>query len=262
MPTLRSQIDVIPCRRRWWYYTLLLGGFLVTRGISGMLLDKQHWIDHAHPIARLLNGSAYELILVGVVFGLAFYLSRVSADDLLLRWRGSVRPLWMGVCYSLGLRLVISLFLIVAFIVLAVSGAMDMSQLSDLAAAQKSGVNRVFSLKALHTSPLYFWISVTFTCFVVAGLREELWRAAFICGLKALWPRRFSGRGGQVAAVGVAALVFGFAHASQGPLGIVYTTVLGLGLGLIMVYHRSIWPAVIAHGLFDATTLIILRLRH
>jgi len=36
------------------------------------------------------------------------------------------------------------------------------------------------------------------------------------------------------------------------------TTLLGFGLGVIMVLHRSIWPAVIAHGMFDATSLALL----
>jgi hypothetical protein len=27
---------------------------------------------------------------------------------------------------------------------------------------------------------------------------------------------------------------------------------------MIMVLHKSIWPAVIAHGLFDATTMAML----
>jgi membrane protease YdiL (CAAX protease family) len=33
---------------------------------------------------------------------------------------------------------------------------------------------------------------------------------------------------------------------------------LGLGLGLIMVLHRSIWPAVLAHGFFDATSMALI----
>ncbi|MEY2496195.1 MAG: hypothetical protein QOJ45_2687, partial [Verrucomicrobiota bacterium] len=34
--------------------------------------------------------------------------------------------------------------------------------------------------------------------------------------------------------------------------------VLGLMLGIIIILHKSIWPAVIAHGMFDATTLALL----
>ena len=35
-------------------------------------------------------------------------------------------------------------------------------------------------------------------------------------------------------------------------------SVLGLLLGIIMVVHKSIWPAVIAHGMFDATTFALI----
>ena len=32
----------------------------------------------------------------------------------------------------------------------------------------------------------------------------------------------------------------------------------GFWLGLIMVRHRSIWPAVLAHGAFDATSMALI----
>jgi membrane protease YdiL (CAAX protease family) len=44
----------------------------------------------------------------------------------------------------------------------------------------------------------------------------------------------------------------------MGILAVLFAGVLGLGLGLIMVFHRSIWPAVLAHGFFDATTMALL----
>jgi membrane protease YdiL (CAAX protease family) len=46
----------------------------------------------------------------------------------------------------------------------------------------------------------------------------------------------------------------------MGPLASIMAGILGLGLGAIMVLHRSIWPAVIAHGMFDATTFAFLPL--
>jgi membrane protease YdiL (CAAX protease family) len=33
--------------------------------------------------------------------------------------------------------------------------------------------------------------------------------------------------------------------------------ILGFLLGIIMVMHQSIWPAVIAHGMFDATSFAL-----
>ncbi len=44
----------------------------------------------------------------------------------------------------------------------------------------------------------------------------------------------------------------------QGWLAVGLTGLLGLGLGLIMVLHRSIWPALIAHGYFNATSFALI----
>jgi membrane protease YdiL (CAAX protease family) len=38
------------------------------------------------------------------------------------------------------------------------------------------------------------------------------------------------------------------------------TTLLGFGLGAIMVYRRSIWDAVFAHGFFNAGSFFLLYL--
>ena len=53
-------------------------------------------------------------------------------------------------------------------------------------------------------------------------------------------------------------VVFGVGHWPQGWLAMVLTGVLGLGLGTIILVHRSIWTAVLAHGFFDATSLALL----
>src|SRR5215472_8453840 len=113
----------IPIRRRWLYHLLLVGGYVFCTGVSGLLYDRQaSHAGHSHAIAGLLFGSAFELILFGVVMGLAFYLSRATPDDLLLRWRGHFRPIWTGVCYSIGMRLFVSFLLKFLFIVLIASG--------------------------------------------------------------------------------------------------------------------------------------------
>jgi membrane protease YdiL (CAAX protease family) len=76
--------------------------------------------------------------------------------------------------------------------------------------------------------------------------------------LRALWPRQFDSRAGQIFGMGVAAVFFGIAHLRMGVLAVGMTAVLGFGLGLIMVWHRSIWPAVLAHGFFNAATFALL----
>lgn len=105
--------------------------------------------------------------------------------------------------------------------------------------------------------PLYALACMTWISFVVAGLREELWRAAFLRGFRALFPR-----GGEAwcawAGVGVSSVLFGLAHLPQGWMGVALTTVLGLGLGAVQVARRSTWEAVVAHGLVDASTFFLL----
>lgn len=53
------------------------------------------------------------------------------------------------------------------------------------------------------------------------------------------------------------ALIFGLAHAYQGPLGMVKITAIGLvfGLGYLAV-GRNLWPLIIAHGLIDSIDMV------
>jgi membrane protease YdiL (CAAX protease family) len=102
------------------------------------------------------------------------------------------------------------------------------------------------------------FLTLTVASFLVGGLREELWRGAFLAGFRRLWPRQFSGRSGEMKAVVASSILFGAGHSLQGPVAMVLTGLLGLGLGTIMVYHRSIWPGVFAHGFFDATSMALI----
>ncbi len=107
---------------------------------------------------------------------------------------------------------------------------------------------------------VYLWLNLTVVSFGLAGLREELWRAGMLAGLAALFPRMFHRAKGKLAAIAFGAVVFGCGHLPQGWGGVVMATILGLGLGAIMVYHRSIWEAALAHGFFDASTFLMLYL--
>jgi membrane protease YdiL (CAAX protease family) len=133
-----------------------------------------------------------------------------------------------------------------------------MEQLQQFALANRPKVNTLVDLETLRTNSLYYWLNLTLVSFVVAGLREELWRSAVLVGLRQVWPNRFSTKRGQILGVLVAAAIFGLGHLPQGPVAVGLTALLGLGLGVILVMHDSIWPAVVAHGAFDATTFAAL----
>ena len=59
-------------------------------------------------------------------------------------------------------------------------------------------------------------------------------------------------------AVALIAVVFGAAQINMGLYAAIIAGLLGLMLGLIIVWHKSIWPAVFAHGFIDATSFAIL----
>ena len=76
----------------------------------------------------------------------------------------------------------------------------------------------------MRSNPTYFWLMVTFVSFVVAGIREEVWRAGTLAAMRALWPRAFDSRTGQCLAISLIAVGFGlhaFANGSarRGPRG-------------------------------------------
>jgi len=202
------------------------------------------------------------MLLFGFLFGLAFYCSRVTPRELLLRWRGRIKPLWQGIGYSIAFRFIVGCLITIAFTALILAGVLAPYQIRDIATAQSSGFERIVSASAMRSDPVYFWLSLTWISFILAGLCEELWRSAFLAAVKALWPRAFHSWLGKLGAVLVAAMIFGFGHTTQSPMAVLHACLMGICLGTIMLVHRSIWPAVIAHGCFDATSMLIIALRH
>jgi len=89
-----------------------------------------------------------------------------------------------------------------------------------------------------------------------AAIGEELLFRGFLQGrLRALFG---GGRGAALAAVAVQAVLFGVAHAYQGPTGILVTGAIGLVFGLLYLRIRTLWPLVIAHGVVDTIGLVAL----
>lgn len=249
-------------RWRWGVHLLLLGSYIALAALLGRA--------HAAGQAPALTGTAFGLIVVSFrecaafafVFCVAVMISRASPEALLLRWRGRISPVMLGLGYSVAIRL--ATYAVVFFVLSLVTAVLIACRMTtpdsvqQFAAANRPNVEALVDTSALHGNRAYFWLTVTLVSFVVAGLREELWRAGFLAGLRAVWPGWFGDRKGQVAAVAVAAVVFGCGHLAQGSLAMGLTGVLGFGLGLVMVLHRSVWPAVFAHGFFDAATFVAL----
>jgi len=196
---------------------------------------------------------AIELFLFSAVFGLAWAFARFRRTDLLLAWTGGWRTWPRSVGWSIALRIGVG-GMLAAFIALAhlVSGE-SIQQLQSM----RPKVEAMVDAEALR-DPLYLALMLTLVSFVLAGLREELWRIGMVFLLGRILPGLFGGRWGPWLALVPVALLFGLGHTAQGWAGVAATTALGLGLGAIMLYHRSTWDAVLAHGFFNATTFALL----
>lgn len=244
-------------RYRWVIHLVLLTSYPLLVGAVGFFSDRSAGqpIIPTNSLSLLLVMSA-EILTFGFVFGLAWLASRASAGQLMLTWKNGLRTIWRGFLYSIGLRLLIVLVLLLLGLVATGWGISS----EDLGKKLHPQTEQLVNAQALVKDPLYLFLNLTFVSFIVAGLREEFWRAGMLAGLFAVFPRLFDNPRGRLAAVGLAALVFGVGHLVQGWGGVAMTTLLGVGLGAIMVYHRSIWEAVLAHGFFDAGTFAMLYL--
>lgn len=245
-------------RWRWWIHLLLITAYPLVIGILGAHAPDTRGPALSRTARGILIVSSVELLIFGVVVGLAWLASRASRDDLLLRWRNGIWTIPLGIGYSVALRVALSIMVIAIGFVLILTRVTTPDGFQQYFMANRPDVEAVVDISAMRENPAYYWLTITFVSFVLAGLREELWRSAFLGGMKSLWPRRFGSTSGQIAAAAFAAVVFGFGHLTQGSIAVGATALLGFGLGLVMVLHRSIWPAVIAHGMFDATSLAVL----
>ena len=195
-----------------------------------------------------------ELGLFAVVFLVAWALARPTREELWLR-RTSLWAIPRALGWSIALRLGLGILLSVA---LLAGSLLNGQPITDLARLRPK-VEAIVEVSALR-DPVYLAVMLTLVSFVLAGLREELWRAGMMSMLRRVWPRVFGGRLGPWLALLPVAVLFGAAHFPQGAFGMVATAILGIGLGAIMLLHRSLWDAVLAHGFFNAATFALLPL--
>jgi membrane protease YdiL (CAAX protease family) len=231
----------------------VLVAYLAAPAILGLGHDQEQGALLPATVAGLWMVCGWELLVFAGVFGLATALARWDARALRLPWRHGIWLPLRALGWSLVLRLGLGIVLAVALVLgklLSGGGPPD-------PAAFRPDVEAMVDVGALR-DPAYLWTLLTMVSFGLAGLREELWRAGMLAGLAAWHPRWFGGSWGPWRGVVISSVFFGLAHTPQGPAGVVATMLLGLGLGAIMVGHRSFWDAVLAHGFFNATTFALL----
>ena len=249
-----SPVVASVARYRWWVHLILLALYPVVLGILGFMYSGQS--DDAMLPAdttSLLAACTVELAVFATVFMVALAASGARAPELFLSWRSRIGPVWRGFLYSLLLRgaiMIATLLVAAAVYVISAGSTTALEQL-------RPEVENIIDAKALE-DPVYLILTLTVVSFVMAGLREELWRAGMFAALGALFPWFLQTFRGRLGAAALTAIVFGLGHLTQGAGGVLMTTALGFGLGWILLRHQSVWDAVFAHGFFNATTFAFL----
>ncbi|RYG70977.1 CPBP family intramembrane metalloprotease [bacterium] len=243
---------------RWWVATFIIGvcPALVSLLNGGRRADEK---ASAFPktMPELLIFTLWEFGLFGIVWGVAWLFARASKDALFLRFKdGWLAPLW-GVAYSIAMRLGITIFMVFVFVFLSLLG-FDVMKISKTAEENSQVVQQMFAPMIENASPVFQGVMIFTVSFVVAGLREELWRVFTMAGLLRITPQRWNILDREVLALVLSSCLFGLGHIYQGISGVVLTTFLGVILGCITLHHKSIWPAVVAHGCFNAVSFISL----
>lgn len=98
--------------------------------------------------------------------------------------------------------------------------------------------------------PMYWVLPLS----IFVGLWEEIvFRGFLLNRLKVTF------RGDARIAVVVTGVLFGIGHGYQGVQGIVQTAAVGIALGAVTVWRKSLWPAVIAHLSIDTIGLVAIK---
>ena len=263
----KSHVENVPpyarpiARWRWFVATILVGAFPFFAALSSTTRTKRNGGGEAtlpSSVEGLLLAGSLQLAIILFFVGAGWLFSRVNKSELWLGWRNGVAPIWQGALYSIGLRFLPLLPLFAAAIVFTMLGYKpdDLTHWINANKPQTAGIGD--SVRA--GSALYKALMLTFFSFLVAGFGEELWRVATMRGLIEIAPRTMAPLVRDGIAVVVSALVFGVGHWYQGAMGVGVTALLGIALGALTLYHRSVWPAIMAHGFFDASSFLMVML--
>lgn len=214
-------------RRRWWIHLILIGGYFVPALTPFAISKASRRPALLSSTSGLVVMCGIQIALFAIVFGLGWLASRASREQLLLRWRPGWWVVPLGIAYSIAMRFAVGILAVAIIAVLLGSGLVTRESLIAFVSHQRPSAEKLVNLSAMQSYSAYFWLTLTLNSFVVAGLREEMWRAGTLAAMRALWPNIFDGRDGQVAAVALIAIVFGLAHLTLGLVPAAAASILG-----------------------------------
>jgi len=167
---------------------------------------------------------AYDAVLAGLLW----YLARRRATPLPAAFRLDVPPEWTSVLLSVGVAAACWLFSVTYRASVLALGLRPPAEGADLTGLFGAGL-------------LGMVLTVGLVTVIGPVLEEALLRGVVLGSLRArlgVWP-----------AIVASSLAFALLHASLWSL--LPLTVLGIGLGWLAVRSRSLWPAILAHVLYN-----------
>ena len=213
---------------------------------------------------QLLSSVFFGMIVFLILLAICWSISKFSMRGVGLDWadnRTSTQFLSKfflsipkGIGWSIVLRFLPLLILLPGFFIYSLIGEVNEDQISELVPK----VETLISREALSNDPFYLFLNLSLVSFIVAGLREELWRGVSFYLLQKVFPEQINNKKGKAFMVVIVALIFGIGHLPQGIMGVLLTSVLGVGLGFLQIWHKSIWEATMAHGFFNATSFLLM----
>jgi uncharacterized protein len=200
----------------------------------------------AGPDAKFANPVLSVFITGGLMLLVVALLIRRDID-----WRASLglqrRPLLETLAFGgLGLVVAYAVNIVVVLSYTVVRGGM-----AQQAADKAKWASKLGDLPLAWVLPLALFV----------GLWEELVFRGFLLGRLRVAFQAVDGspRIRTAMAIGVSGLLFGAGHGYQGVLGLIQTTAVGIALGALTVWRKSLWPAVIAHLSIDTIGLVLLK---
>ncbi|HEY6893036.1 MAG TPA: CPBP family intramembrane glutamic endopeptidase [Rhodanobacteraceae bacterium] len=195
------------------------------------------WIAFSAALFVLIESDFIVFLIALVAIAIVAFETRAPLRALGLgRPRSIVRVLALGI--ALGVAMLFFSKLLLTPIAEAITGIPR-----DLSAFEDVRGNVPFYLKLMPR----IWLG--------AAVCEEIIFRAFLIGrLEAAFggPSRLA----TAAAVTLASALFGFAHAYQGPTGILITGTLGLIFACVYAYGgRNLWLNIVVHGVYDTLSL-------
>lgn len=228
MPRGSAALDVLLVAALVFAYQVLL----FTTGIAWLLMELFPTVGILWP--NLMTGTA---VLVTIYIMLRLRGQAWSAAGLVrsrplsvLGWAVAVMPL----CY-------VAILIVVPMVMTVLGISME-----DMLLERSEFFAEVPAL------PVAAAIAVA----MFVGLHEEVLFRGFILG------RLQSALRSSAGAIIASSVIFGLLHGYQGIIGVFQTGTVGIILGVLTVRTRTVWPAVLAHGMFDTVGLLLIPWLH